>query len=219
MNNYSIILGALAVGGVLGYGIGRYRAELFQKRVTSFQNRGESLVTEAITKSFRSPDYHLFNHLTLKLNEGTTQIDHVLVSRFGVFVIETKDYRGWIFASPGQAQWTQVLFNGKHKFQNPILQNKLHVKAVTDLLDFLPADVVKSIVVFTEKAEFKTDVPLGVFRVSELVSQIQKFKEEVMTMNRLQFCIGRLEAVRLAISGQTDLEHVAHLRRRYGRTD
>ncbi len=214
MNNYSIILGALAVGGVLGYGLGRYRAELFQKRVTSFQNRGESLVTEAITNNFRPPDYHLFNHLTLKLNEGTTQIDHVLVSRFGVFVIETKDYKGWIFASPGQAHWTQVVFNGKHKFQNPILQNKLHVKAVTDLLDFLPADVVKSIVVFTEKAEFKTDIPQGVFTISRLIDHLRSCQDEVISMNRMQFCVGRLETARLSISGETDVAHVAHLKRR-----
>ena len=39
------------------------------------------------------------NHITLRLGTGTTQIDHILLSRFGVFVIETKDYTGWIFGS------------------------------------------------------------------------------------------------------------------------
>jgi hypothetical protein len=59
------------------------------------------------------------NHVTLQLTDGTTQIDHILVSRFGVFVIETKDYKGWIFADATRANWTQVLFKVKFKFQNP----------------------------------------------------------------------------------------------------
>src|SRR6266542_5098071 len=49
-----------------------------------------------------------------------TQVDHILVSSFGVFVIETKDYKGWIFADAKQANWTQVLFRHKFTFQNPI---------------------------------------------------------------------------------------------------
>jgi len=214
VKNYAIILGAVALGGLLGYGLGRYRAELFQKRVTTFQNRGESLVSETIANNFGPPDYHLFNHLTLKLNEGTTQIDHVLVSRFGVFVIETKDYKGWIFANPEQAQWTQVLFNGKRRFQNPIVQNKLHVQAVSSLLDFLPTEAIHSVVVFAGEAEFKSDVPRGVFTLSEMINYLRGCQGEVMSINRMQFCVGRLEAERLAISGETDVAHVAHLKQR-----
>jgi hypothetical protein len=88
--NYSYILAAVAVGYVLGYIAGRYRA-------ISFQNRGEALVRREIQAHFGAPDFHLLNHITLKLNDGTTQIDHILVSRFGVFVIETKGYIGLIF--------------------------------------------------------------------------------------------------------------------------
>jgi len=39
---------------------------------------------------------------SIQLNDGTTPIDHIFVSRFGVFVIETKDYNGWIFANANQ---------------------------------------------------------------------------------------------------------------------
>ena len=84
--------------------------------------------------NFGFPDYHLMNHVTLQLKDGTTQVDHILVSRFGVFVIETKDYKGWIFADAKQANWTQVLFKLKFKLQNPIFQNSRHVRAVQGLL-------------------------------------------------------------------------------------
>ena len=109
------ILLALAVGFV----VGRYRAS----RASAYQNRGEALLSHVVQTNFGFPDYHLMNHVTLQLKDGTTQVDHILVSRFGVFVIETKDYKGWIFADAKQANWTQVLFKLKFKLQNPIFQN------------------------------------------------------------------------------------------------
>ena len=115
-----------------------------------------------------------------------------------------------------QANWTQVIYGKKFQFQNPIFQNLRHVRAVQGLLDFLPQDAVQSVVVFTGAAEFKTDVPPGVFHLTELIAHLSARSLEVMSANRMQFCVGRLETARLAISGQTDLEHVQSLERRHG---
>ncbi len=124
------------------------------------------------------------NHVTLKISDGTTQIDHILISRFGVFVIETKDYSGWIFANAKHANWTQVLFKAKFQFQNPIYQNYRHVRAIQELLDFLAPEIVKSVVVFTGEAEFKTEVPDGVFDLSGFVGYMRNQAEDVMSLNR-----------------------------------
>jgi hypothetical protein len=159
------------------------------------------------------------NHVTLQMTDGTTQVDHILVSRFGVFVIETKDYKGWIFADPTQAKWTQVLHHLRFKFQNPIFQNIRHVRAVQGLLDFLPTDAIKPVVVFTGEATFKTEIPDGVVSVSGLIDHLRAHAVEVMSLNRMQFCVGRLETARLAISGKTDVEHVESLERRHGSSD
>lgn len=168
---------------------------------------------------FSDSDYHLMNHVTLPLEKGTTQIDHILVSRFGIFVIETKDYKGWIFANANHSQWTQVIFKRKFKFQNPIFQNQLHVRAVRDLLDFLPPETVKSVVVFTGEAEFKTRLPEGVFTLKGALNYIKQCESEVVSQNRMQFCVGRLETTRLAITRATDIQHVQALQRRHGRSD
>ena len=205
------LLFALAL--TIGYGFGRYHARY---RTSNFQNSGEALVSRTIESNFNTPDYHLLNHITLTLEDGTTQIDHILVSRFGVFVIETKNYSGWIFANAKQATWTQVLFHKKFKFQNPIFQNMRHVNAVKNTLDFLQPNHIKSLVVFTGDAKFKTDVPTEVFTVSKLVKYLRSQNDEVMSLNRMQFCVGRLETARLAISGETDLAHVKSLQSRHG---
>ena len=200
---------------VIGFVIGRYRA-YSAHRASASQNHGEALLSSVALTNFGPPDYHLMNHVTLQLKDGTTQVDHILVSRFGVFVIETKDYKGWIFANAKQANWTQVLFKRKFKFQNPIFQNFRHVRAVQGLLDFLPPGAIKSVVVFTGEAEFKTEIPQGVFSLSGLIEYLREQTVEVVSLNRVQFCVGRLETARLAISGQTDVEHVQSLERRHG---
>lgn len=199
------VFAALVVGFLLG-----------RIQTRAFQNRGEARLSRALKTRFPAPDYHLLNHVTLPLKDGTTQIDHVLVSRFGIFVIETKDYKGWIFARQDDRNWTQVLYRSKFRFQNPIRQNHRHVRAIQDLLDFLPPEVVHSVVVFAGDAKFKTPTPQGVFTLAGLVPHIEGYRSEVMSLNRVQFCVGRLETARLAMTHATDVDHVQALRRRYG---
>jgi hypothetical protein len=217
----TVLFALLASAATLGFFIGRHRRglsdgyRLFGLRLRPFQNSGEALVSRVLLSHFRAPDYHLMNHVTIGMGDGTTEIDHVLVSRFGVFVIETKDFSGWIFGNATDKTWTQVRFRRKSKFQNPILQNYRHVCAVRGLLDFLPPEAVKSVVVFSGDAEFKTEVPQGVLAVDDLAGFLRSQTEEVMSLNRLQFCVGRLETARLAITRETDVEHIQSLARRF----
>jgi len=188
-------------------------------RTYQLQNHGEVIVSSELTKAFSAPKYHLLNNLTIPVENGTTQIDHVLVSRYGVFVIETKHYKGWIFANPKSSMWTQVFFKQKFKFQNPLRQNYKHVKAVQALLDFLPPECVRPAVVFTGQGEFRTPRPEGVFGIEGLIAFLQGFEKEAMSENRLQFCVGRLECCRLALTRETDVVHRTNLQRRFGRTE
>lgn len=211
----TVLYALLATAVVLGFLIGR-RRRLNAWRFFTFLNRGEAQVTRVIFSHFRGPDYHLMNHVTIRTNNGTTQIDHILVSRFGVFVIETKDHKGWIFAGATDKTWTKVLYRLRIRFQSPILQNKRHVRAVQDLLDFLPPEAIRSLVVFTGRAEFKTEIPQGVIMISRLVEYLRDQTEVLMPLDGVQLCVGRLETARLAISGETDVEHVESLKRRLG---
>jgi hypothetical protein len=236
--NHTVLypIGAAAVGFVLGRrSVFRYRRRTYENHGhqtgnyqdvrfgdsegadPGYQNYGEAMVSRTLQQHFGPPDYHLMNHVTLRLDDGTTQVDHILVSRFGVFVLEAKDYKGWIFGQAEQANWTQVLFEQRFQFQNPIHQNARHLRAVRQLLDFIPSDAVRSIVVFTGDAEFKTVMPESVVQISGLVDHVRGRAAEVMSLNRMHYCVGRLEAARLAISGRTDVEHIQSLELRHGR--
>ena len=197
----------IPLAALLGYALKSYR-------IYQFQNIGEVLVRKVLGKNLPEGSWHLLNNVTLRLDNGTTQIDHVLVSRFGVFVIETKHYKGWIFGDDKSREWTQVIWGRKYRFQNPLHQNYKHLKAVQDLLDFLPSEQVFGLVVFTGDAEFKTNQPKNVYSLSSLLSYLRGLDQELLTENRLQFCVGRLECLRLALTRETDVEHRINLAKR-----
>lgn len=60
----------------------------------------------------------------------TTQIDHIVVSIHGIFVIETKNYKGWIYGNSNNEYWTQNIYGNKYSLYNPLLQNKNHIKSL-----------------------------------------------------------------------------------------
>ena len=162
------------------------------------------------------PDsWHLMNHITLKTDTGTTQIDHILISDYGVFVVETKHYKGWIFGDKNSKYWTQVIFNRKFRFQNPLHQNNLHLRVVREYLDFLPQEHIQGIVVFTSTALFKSTMPENVLQIKDLLSFLEGSKKVLLSNNKRQFCIGRLESARLSLTRATDVQHRVNLNRRY----
>ncbi|MGL4108434.1 nuclease-related domain-containing protein [Clostridium sp. LP20] len=89
---------------------------------------GESRVNSTLDKL--SNEYITLKDLLLETEKGTTQVDHVVVCPKGIFVIETKNYDGWIYGSDNQKYWTQVIYKNKNKFYNPVWQNKGHISAI-----------------------------------------------------------------------------------------
>ena len=103
-------------------------------------------------------EYTIFNNLLFENNGYSTQIDHLVVSPYGVFVIETKGYKGWILGGEYSEKWTQNIYGTKFEFYNPIKQNDGHVRFLRHLLKssvdipFIP------IVVFNNDAVLKVFV-------------------------------------------------------------
>lgn len=208
----AIFIPGLLIGLALGFTIkNRLRSRLILN-----QNRGEGDTRKLIVLNFKSPNFHLLNNVTIPFQDGTTQIDQILVSTRGIFVIEVKHYSGWIFGNENSSQWTQTIYRINNKFQNPIHQNFRHVKAIQQLLDFLPKEYIHSVVVFSGSAEFKTPMPNGVFYLRTLVSHLNSFQDDVISSNRLEFCVGRLECKRYELTKATDVQHRAYLAKKFG---
>lgn len=118
--------------------------------------------------------YRRFHDVIVPSHNGTTQIDHVLVSAFGIFVVETKNYNGWIFGDEHSSQWTVTHFAKKYRFQNPLRQNYRHVQCLREYLH-LDETVFHSLVFFIGEAELKTQLPRNVL-TEGLTSYIRSFR-------------------------------------------
>ena len=208
----AIFVPGLLIGAALGFTL----KSTYRSRLILNQNRGEAAVRKLIITNFKAPNFHLLNNVTIPFQDGTTQVDHILVSTKGIFVFEVKHYSGWIFGDEKSGQWTQSIYRIKNRFQNPIHQNYRHVKAIQQMLDFLPKEQIHSIVVFSGSAEFKTPIPNGVFYVHALVSYLNSFQDDVISSNRLEFCVGRLECRRYELTKATDVQHRAYLDKKFG---
>lgn len=135
---------------------------IYLKSPTVIGASGERRVNSTLRNKLPDQDYILLENFTLPTSRGTTQIDHIVLSRYGIFVIETKNMSGWIFGGESQARWTQVMRRHKSQFQNPLRQNYHHVKVVQDLLS-IKLDQLENLVVFVGSAEPKTEMPANVF--------------------------------------------------------
>lgn len=104
--------------------------------------------------------YKLWNDLYIpNRQQSTSQADHILVSKNGLFLFETKNYAGWIFGSDNSQSWTQSIYGRKQKFYNLIWQNPGHVQALKELLqEELPNDFpIYSIIVFSDEVTLKNN--------------------------------------------------------------
>lgn len=177
---------------------------------------GELAVAVQVKLYLKDPQYILLNDCTLPDEQaGTTQIDHILLSPYGIFIIETKNYKGWIFGSERQKMWTQKIFKKSYKFQNPLHQNYKHQKVLEQVLaDIITPEYLHSIVVFMPDCEFKTDMPVNVFRGAAWVDYVKNFKEEVIPAMKLKRIQLRIEKEVLEKSWKTNRIHVENLKQR-----
>jgi len=130
-----------------------------------------------------------------------------------LFVIEDKDYSGWIFAGERDRYWTAIYFGDRYQFQNPLHQNFGHVKALEELLG-IDASKMHSAVVFRGRFEFKTPVPRGVFQ-GTCAPWVAGKTEVLLDAAEVDMVLGILKS--RAMSGFfAAAHHASAVRSRYG---
>ena len=175
---------------------------------------GEFAVSTHVKLYLDKDKYTLLNNCTLPDDTNiTTQIDHILLSPYGVFVIETKNYKGWIFGSERQKIWTQKIYKNSYKFQNPLHQNYKHEKVLAEVLaDIVDPELIHSIVVFMPDCEFKTEMPKNVFRGAGWTDYVKTFENEMIPSTKLKRIQLRIEKEILEKSWKTDRQHIQNLK-------
>ncbi|NTV49802.1 MAG: nuclease [Geobacteraceae bacterium] len=172
---------------------------------------GEFIVNVAAKLMLDKNEYHLIKNVTMPTEDGTTQIDHVIVSKYGIFVVETKNIKGWIFGDANQSTWTQQIFKHKSKFQNPLRQNYKHVKTLESLLG-LSDQQIHSLIVFVGESTFKTEMPANVTHGIGYIRFIKSKTKPVLTVEDVREIVSKIEIGRLTPSFKTNREHIKHVK-------
>ncbi|WP_104036923.1 NERD domain-containing protein [Vibrio jasicida] len=171
---------------------------------------GEFLVNRLLSKLPES-DYTLIKDVTLPTSDGTTQVDHIVVSKYGIFVVETKNMKGWIFGSARQKQWTQKIYRHSSKFQNPLHQNYKHIKALETLLG-CSEEHLHSVIVFIGDSTFKTEMPPNVTYARGSIRYIQQFNDVVFSDKDYARLTESINQIKLKRGIITDLKHRKHVK-------
>ena len=172
---------------------------------------GEKLVSRRLSK-LNKRKYKVINNLLLKTSRGTTQIDHIVISQYGVFVIETKNYKGIITGNEYDDNWNQILFNNKELLRNPIKQNNGHIKVLKDAIPTLKYKKIKSIIVFTKRSKLKVNTETLVIYCNKLNKIIKKSKNNEFTKEEVNYIYERLNELNID-SFKQRVSHVKNVKR------
>ncbi len=148
------------------------RKAVLRRRILHFGDKAEEEVSETLQREF--PGAAVLDNVYLQSGRGTTQLDHILICKWGLFVIETKSHNGRIQIE--KKEWVQFYKDKIVRFRSPILQNESHVRALERILKkhrALQRIKVKGLVVFTSKKVHFSKRQEGVLRMEELSPYIK----------------------------------------------
>lgn len=184
--------------------------------------RGEKLTEKELNlvKLLGRKGKVLRNVYVPKDNDETSEIDVVFITQKGIFVIESKNYSGWIFGNEKSAYWTVSLPNKiKNKFYNPIKQNQTHIKWLGQYLD---ADIpLFSIIAFSERCELKKvtvesedSYVIKRDRLYATVRTIWEKQEDRLSENQVDELYDNLKAL-TQVDEATKQAHIKDIEKRY----
>ncbi len=162
--------------------------------------------------SLDSNIYHKFHNLIVPFLNGSSQIDHVIVSKYGVFIVETKNKKGWIFGSEFEPVWTQTIYQSKFKFQNPLRQTYRQKKVLANFLQ-IPESAIIDVVYFIGDCSFRTPMPPNVINAG-LSSFIKSHRELLLTDQEMDKSLYLLKQLKQN-SNITNRNHIKSLNDRY----
>lgn len=138
---------------------------------------GEFWVKKELKKL--SSEYLVFNNVLIKTNdENTHQIDHIIVSNYGIFVVETKQYNGFIIGNEYDKKWIVKAGNKKYYMNNPLRQNYGHIMSLVEILD-LPIDKFISLICISSNAKVKVKSD-KIVRPYDILSKIYEYKTVII---------------------------------------
>lgn len=184
-----------------------------KKKINKLGEIGESRVKRVLRDL--SAEYYVFNDVYLLLNDTTIQIDHIIISKYGIFVIETKNYSGWIYGHDSSEYWIENMYGKKYKFYNPLKQNNSHIVCLKKLLNISEEKFIP-IVVFTGEAELKVKTRKTVLYLGQLKTNILNYHKIIFENGTVEKIVEKFSKLIINDKNIEDI-HIKNIQNRINR--
>jgi len=215
------IVGIIALAGLF----------VWKRSPAQIGKEGEIFIHNVL--SLLPQDYVVLDDVILKTPKGTAQIDHVVVSKYGLFAIETKNYRGEIYGNDNKDEWKQIIvtpvtyssnrfktytYVTKNMLYNPVKQAEGHAHALQQALKNWKYLRVVPIVVFTGKADLSNVITNHhVVDVDDLLPTILSYTTLYLSEENLPRVVQQINELNLrkVIKDKTHISNVKAAKRAY----
>lgn len=140
---------------------------------------GERVIANILSK-LPDMEYKIYNDVLLEYGGKSAQIDHIVISPFGMFVIETKNYAGVILGKESEPKWIQNVNGIVNRFYNPIMQNIGHCRALEHCLG-VNRNIFIPIVVFSQNCILRLQTENTVIYSSNLIEKILEYDKKILS--------------------------------------
>ena len=149
---------------------------------------GEKIAKKELEKLNKG--YLILNDIMVYSDNKTHQIDHIVISKFGIFVIEMKNYGGKIFGKENDKIWTQKIGRKTNKLNNPIIQN----------------------ICFGNNVELNIDNCKNVIKLDKLNKIIKSYKE--IKLNNIEKIYNQIKELNIT-SKKERKNHIKNIKKKY----
>lgn len=180
-----------------------------QKMATAKGKEGEQAVNKVL--SSLGSNYVNMKTIMLKTKSGSTELDHVVVSIYGIFVVETKNYSGTVIGDDKYKNWKHYDRSGKEReFYSPIKQNAGHIGTLKRAINqdesvFIP------IVVFSGSAEVKVTAKTPVVKLDQLSKTVKSYKKKIFTKTEVKSIVKEIKSNNMD-SMMARKQHIKHVK-------
>ena len=182
-------------------------SSIFYKKFRGYM--GEFWVKNALNKLPKN-EYIVMDDVMIESN-GTHQIDHIVISKFGIFVIEMKNYYGMMVGKEYNDKWIQYLGKNKYYFKNPIHQNYGHIKSLSEVLN-IDESLFISIICISNQAKLRVETNSNVVQLDNLIRLIKSYQNSIVNIN-IDDIAYRLNALNI-IDRKQRREHVTNIKQK-----
>ncbi len=172
--------------------------------------------TEVGLKAIQSGNTNIY-----EVVKKSSQLDHLIISPYGIFVVETKNHKGWVFGDVNGKVWTQVLSGdagwrayGGHShytFFNPVAQNQLHMKHLSQQIK-IPINYMTGMIVFTNPEAYLGNINCACCYTLDMFAEARLAYNKVLWNKRqTEFVIKSVEKLNTS-SFMLSKEHVNYVK-------